>query len=53
MKATSMDDIRGYHFDYDHLRPITEKDMQQFDSAERSYMQTHHYGIDLQTNKLV
>ncbi|MCH5462130.1 hypothetical protein HC026_05550 [Lactobacillus sp. LC28-10] len=53
MNATQTTDTRGCHFDYNHLRPITEKDLQQFNAAERSYMQTHHYGIELHTNKLV
>ncbi|WP_203649708.1 hypothetical protein [Secundilactobacillus yichangensis] len=53
MERTQINNFGEYHFDFDHLRPITNKDLQQFSPAERSYIQAHHYAINLQSNKLI
>lgn len=53
MELTQMNNLNDPHFDFDHLRPITKKDLQQFDSAERSYIQAHHYAMNQQDNKLI
>ncbi|MFC6254399.1 hypothetical protein ACFP1H_07340 [Secundilactobacillus hailunensis] len=53
MKTASMNDFKTPHFDFDHLRPIAQKDLQPFDPAERSYLQAHHYAVTLQTNRLI
>ncbi|WP_156660378.1 hypothetical protein [Secundilactobacillus odoratitofui] len=41
------------HFDYDHTRPLTTKDILILDPAERSYVQAHAYGVDLKSNQFV
>lgn len=53
MKAIEITDFEEPHFDFDHLRPITKKDLQQFDAAELSYIQAHHYAMDLVDNHLI
>lgn len=46
-------DFKEPHFDFDHLRPITKKDLQQFDPAELSYIQAHRYAMDIDENKFI
>lgn len=53
MNNTHLPDNYQPHMDYNQVRPIMLKDLQQVDAAERSYVQAHSFGIELNSNHFI